>query len=146
LPDSAEKIVQAAGNTSAGVIAYTREVIPFYGIMQSLATAPPQSLANETERAFVLFEGSTNLLVQTIIPNVGKARRYEIETLARLAMLQAAVAYKKNGMTGLNSVRDPFGESAFELHPVERGFELRSKLNQYGLSGVLMFVEKDNPP
>ena len=141
--DEAEKIVQAAGNTSAGVIAYTRGVIPVYGILQSLASASPQNLAGETKQAATLIEGSTNLLARLMIPNVGKARGREIETLARLAMLRAAVAYRHRGMAGLNSVRDPFGDGPFELHRVEGGFELRSKLNQFGLDGQLVFVEKD---
>ncbi|PYJ86526.1 MAG: hypothetical protein DME22_04910 [Verrucomicrobia bacterium] len=145
--EDAEKIIQAAGGTSAGVIAYTSDVMPFYDVMQSLATASPQNLAGVTERAAKLIEGNTNLLVSLILPNVGSARGREVETLTRLAMLRAAVAYRQRGIAGLNSVRDPFGEGPFELRRMEsdaagHGFELQSKLGRLGLNGVQMFKEQ----
>ena len=140
-----EKIIEAAGGTSTSVIAYTSDVLPLYDVLQSLATATAESLSGETERAEKFIEDNTNLMFRVLIPNVGRARGRELETLTRLAMLRAAVAYRQSGATGLKSVRDPFGDGPFELRLAERdaagqAFELRSKLDRFGLNGVQMFT------
>ena len=138
-----DEIIQAAGGTSAGMIAYTKEVIPAYDVMRNMAAASPENLVADAERTIMLIQQNSNLLVRAMTLNVCRARSRELETLARLAMLQAGVAYKKNGPAGLKTVRDPFGDGPFEMCPVDRGLELRSKLIQFGLNGSLVFVEKD---
>ena len=126
------------------MIAYIKEAIPAFDVMQKIAVASPENLAAETENAAKLVEGNSNLVVEGFVPNVANARKRELETLARLAMLKAAVAYRQNGVGGLQSVRDPYGDGPFESHRVERGLELRSKLSQFGLNGSLVFAEKEN--
>src|SRR5262249_8149137 len=87
-------------------------------------------------------EKSTNHVVQRILPNIERARRREMETLARLAMLEAASAFRRVGQAGLQDVRDPFGNGPFAYHLTDAGFELRSALADYGYNGALVFVTK----
>ena len=65
-------------------------------------------------------------------------------------MLQAAIAYKLHGDPAFNAIADPFGESPFGfqrfiLDGIDRGLELRSKLNCRGFDEELILIEKAGP-
>jgi hypothetical protein len=127
------------------VIDYLNSAVPYYEAVKRVATESPENLAAEEERLRALTKGSSNLVAQVWIPNAGRSRGREIETVTRLAMLRAAVGYKLQGLPGLNTVRDPFGSGPFELKQVERGFELRSQIESYRLKGSMTFVETEEP-
>jgi len=144
LEDSqANDIILASGGSSLGVIEYAKEAIPFYELMKRVATESPEHLAAETDAAARLIEGNPNLMIKIALPNFGKARGRELEALTQLAMLRAAVCYKQQGLSGLNTVRDPFADGQFILRRVEHGFELHSTVERYGLAGSQTFVEED---
>jgi hypothetical protein len=135
-----DQVIAATGGTIAGVIAYIRQTAPYYESLQRIATAAPANLQIETVNAARAIENSTNLVVQRILPNLERARRREMEAVARLAMLEAANLYLREGRTGLLTVRDPFGNGPLAHRPIAAGFELRSVLSDYGYDGSLAFV------
>ena len=96
--------------------------------MEKVAAAPYDQVAQRTEEFAAIKESSTNLLATYLIPNVTRARSKELEAIARLAMLQAAIAYKTGGDAAFRRIQDPFGEGPFERNGGDDRFELRSKL------------------
>jgi hypothetical protein len=136
----ADQALADAGGTSSGMIAYISETQTSYDLLQRAAIATPADLKLETTKIAVAVEESDNLIVQRILPNVERARRREMEALARLAMLDAAGALLRAGHGGVQSVRDPFGNSPLQYLPAEAGFELRSALADFGYNGSLVFV------
>jgi hypothetical protein len=83
-PDVADRIIEAAGGTSTGVIRYIRAVEPYYARSVRIARAP----ANDLDRGAAEFEKAlnetTNLIARIVIPNVVKARKTELKFEARL--------------------------------------------------------------
>jgi serine/threonine protein kinase len=136
----ADQTIAAAGDTSAGLIAYIRQTAPYYELLQRVAVATPGELRVEATNVAAAIERSTNHVVQRILPNLERARRREMETLARLAMLEAASAFRRKGQAGLQSVRDPFGNGPLAYRPTDAGFELRSALADHGFNGSLDFL------
>jgi serine/threonine protein kinase len=136
----AERVIAAAGGTIAGLIGYIRQTAPYYESLHRIATATPANLRIETMDIARAIENSTNLVVQRILPNLERARRREMEAVARLAMLEAANLYMREGRAGLATVRDPFGNGPLAHRPIDTGFELRSALSDYGYNGSLAFV------
>src|SRR5262249_32376482 len=128
----ADKTITAAGGTTAGLIEYIGQTAPYYELLQRLAVATPAELRIEAANISFAVDNSTNLVVQRVLPNLERARRREMETLARLAMLKAANAFQREGPLGLQRVRDPFGNGPLTYHPTDAGFELRSALADYG--------------
>ena len=45
-----------------------------------------------------------------------------------MALLKAAIAVVQDGPNKLKDMKDPFGNGRFEYRPLEKGFELKSKL------------------
>jgi hypothetical protein len=135
-----DETIAAAGGTAAGLLAYIGQTEPYYEMLQRIAVATPAELQIQAATIITAIEMSTNLVVQRVIPNVERVRRREMETLARLAMLESASAYQHEGQTGLQSVLDPFGKGPLVFHPTDGGFELRSSLADHGYSGSLVFL------
>jgi len=138
-PD-ADQAIAAAGGNSTGMVAYIAETRAYYDLLQRAAIAGPDDLKIEAKKVAGAVEGSTNVIVQRILPNVERARRREMEALAQLAMLEAALAYVQRGDVGLQSIPDPFGHGAFAFLRREGGFELRSKLADHGYRGNALFA------
>ena len=88
--DLADRIIDAAGGTTAGVVRYIRAVEPHY--TRSLAIT--RASASEIQREMAEFEkainGTTNLIARVAIPNIGKARLKELEFEQRLNRLPNA--------------------------------------------------------
>lgn len=125
---SANRIIDAAGGSAKGLIQYIKQVAPIYDAMKRAASAT-HDVADERFEEFVALKSeTTNLLANLLIPNITRARAKELESVARLAMLRAAIAYKTSGDAAFQQIRDPFGDGPFERVGGEDGFELRSKL------------------
>lgn len=138
--DFAEKVVDAAGGTARGVLWYSREALPFYARMRSITTAPPETLAAVGESVLKEVEWSTNLIVAALIPNMHYLRKREMEAVTRLAMLKAAVVLRQSGPGAFERVKDSYGFETFELRPMDEGFELLGRIDEFGLNGRLLFV------
>ena len=126
---TANRIIDASGATAAGLLSYIKQVAPVYDAMGKVTTAPHDQLDQSIEEFAAMKESNTNLLVRYLIPNITRARSKELESIARLAMLKAAIAYKTGGDDAFRQIRDPFGDGPFERSgTADDGFELRSKL------------------
>jgi hypothetical protein len=73
-----------------------------------------------------------NRLTGYLLPAMGHVASAQCRTRAYRALFEAALAVVQGGPNKLQDVEDPFGEGPFELRPLFKGFELRSKLLHQG--------------
>ena len=66
------------------------------------------------------------------MPAVDQLRAKEQRHQARLAMLLASIAVAESGPEKLKEIKDPFGTGPFEYRSLDKGFELKSKLQFEG--------------
>ena len=90
-PDLADRIIAAAGGTSAGVIRYIKAVDVYYKRSEAIAKAPSSEIKREMAKFETEIKAATNLLALVVMPNIGKARMKELEFEARLRRLPNAV-------------------------------------------------------
>ena len=88
--DLADRIVEASGETSAGVIHYIKGVEPIYARSLAIARASAGDIKRETVEFERALNSTTNLLARVVIPNVGKARATELKFESRLRQLPNA--------------------------------------------------------
>jgi len=128
-----------AGQSSEGLIAYCAKTEILYDELLRFTSASPAELKPAGNEMRERLDASGNILAQTITPNIVRARSKEMETVARLEMVRAAIAFKLRGGVGFRSVHDPFGNGPFAMTQQSEGFELRSRLADYGFKGTLAF-------
>ena len=150
----ADKIVdewiRASDGSAAGLIAYVKQLEPFYEEITDIAGLP----WSEYQTRYPEFEKKTrthsNVLARDFFSAIGNCRKKELTIQSWLAMLQAAIAYKLHGDAAFNSIADRFGDGPFAfrrftLEGVDRGFELQSRLNTKGFPEKLIIIEKAGP-
>jgi hypothetical protein len=150
-PTLAERIIEAAGGTSAGVQEYIRQVDPLYDEADALMKLPYDQFLTAIKAFNEQVNNHPNLLVHVFFPLFENCRLKQFAVEVRSAMLEAAVAYRENGPAGLETVLDPVGQKPFEfrrfvLDGLDRGFELRSTMEARGWVEALIFVERDGRP
>ncbi len=146
-----QRITQAAGGTSEGVLKLLREREQVYNSVTDFLRLPYREFETREQAFREAIEKSPNPFVATSVPSFMKAREREFRILATLAIVRAGIEYKLHGEAGLNRVSDPCGNGPFAFRRflfqgVDRGFELRSAFNLGRNRAVLIFVEKDGPP
>jgi hypothetical protein len=149
--NSWERIAQAAGGTSAGVVRLINDLEPFEQQLAVVLALPHGEYEGRMEQLMAEAQRSPNPLLSLLFPAWEKVRPRELMALMNLAMVRAAVEYKLHGEAGLQSVIDPWGQGPFEFRRfvfqgVDRGFELKSACRKNGWPEVLIFVEKEGPP
>jgi hypothetical protein len=146
-----ERIAQAAGGTSQGVLKLIRDLeTTMHQKLAVITTLPYGDFENQIKAFRAEIQESSNPLVPLLVPGWEKGRRREFRTQVYLAMIRAAVEYKLHGDSGFQSVTDPCGQGPFVLRRfmfqgVDRGFELTSALEATD-SNSLIFVEKAGDP
>src|SRR6185503_10489148 len=90
-PDLADKIIEASGGTSVGIIRYIKAVDVYYKRSAAIAKAPASEIRREMAKFEAEINATTNLLALVVMPNIGKARLKELEFQARLAKFPNAV-------------------------------------------------------
>lgn len=145
-----ERLAQAAGGTSQGVIELVRGLDPVVQKLAVIARLPYGDFEKESKGFRGEIEGSSNPLVPLLVPGGERARRREFKTQVYEAMVRAAVEYKLRGDSGFRGVTDPCGQGPFVLrrfifHGVDRGFQLTSAIDASD-SNSLVFVEKEGDP
>jgi hypothetical protein len=88
--DLANRIIEASGGTSAGVIRYIKTVGPHYARAEAIAKASASDINREKVEFEKEINATTNLLARIVIPNAAKARRRELEFEERLNRLPNA--------------------------------------------------------
>lgn len=150
----ADKIVDewiaGTDGSAAGLIGYVRQLEPFYDEITHIVGLP----WSEYQIRYPEFEKKTrvhsNVLARDFFSAIGNCRKKEFTVQAKLAMLQAAIAYKLGGDAAFNAIADPFGDGPFTfrrftLEGVDRGFEVESRLNCRGFAEKLIIIEKAGP-
>ncbi len=146
-----QKIVAAAGGTSEGFLKLVREIQPMFSRLDTIEALPKPEYDDQIKRFYADLQNSSNPVMKCVFPDFRKARSREFSTLTESAMVRAAVEYKLHGETGLQSVKDPYGNGPFQFQRfvfqgVDRGFELKSAYAGRGYPEAMIFVEKDGPP
>jgi hypothetical protein len=149
--NSWERIVKAAGGTSAGVVRLVNDLELLEQQLTAVLALPHGEYEGRMEQLMAEAQRSPNPLLSLLFPAWEKVRPRELIALMNLAMVRAAVEYKLHGEAGLQSVIDPWGQGPFEFRRfvfqgVDRGFELKSACRKNGWPEVLIFVEKAGPP
>jgi hypothetical protein len=148
-PTLSDRLIEAGGGTSAGVLRIFSEQAPRYDKLAAIMVLPYSRYLPEMEAFKTEVEKGAGPLAPGLL-RWDVDRRREFRILARLAMVRAAVEYRLHGQTGFNSVNDPcgngpFGFRRFVLEGVDRGFELTCSLKEKDTE-VLIFVEKPGTP
>jgi hypothetical protein len=146
----ADQWIAATDGTAAGLIAYAKQLEPLYDEITEILGLP----WSQYQTRYAAFEkrirSHPNVLTREFFGPMGNSRNREFALQAKLAMLQAAIAYKLHGDAAFNSIPDPFGDGPFTfrrfiLDGVDRGFELESKLNCRRHVEKLILIEKAGP-
>ena len=115
-----------------GLLKLLRVIYPYYDEAHRLFALPPQESLDAVETFMKKVEKSDNPFGNLFFPALRKSRLKELGNRVRMAMLDAAIAYKLDSKTGLERVADPFSSSPFKMTRVlykgkDRGFVLTSK-------------------
>lgn len=145
-----EAIIQAAGGTTAGLLRQLQELDALYDEAAVLMTVPYGQFLPAIKAFNEKVAKHPNLFVHVFFPAFEKCRLKEFAIEVKLAMLRAALAQRLSGEAGLGRVHDPlfnepFQFRRFEFGGVDRGFELRSKMQARDWTESLIFLEQDGP-
>ena len=143
-------VIQAAGGTMAGLLAYVRELEPLYGEIEQAMSLPYTEFQPIIEQLQKQITDHPNLLAREFLPAVSKVRDKEFRVIAWLAMVRAAYQIRLDPIHGLEQTPDPFGSGPFEysrfvLEGVDRGFKLKSQVRNPDFPEVLIFPERPGP-
>lgn len=147
-PDpSTEQIHQAAGGTAAGVLRLLEEMPPLYQETTQVMSAPYREYRQQLGPFTTRIQTSSNPFIKQFFSVFEKVREKEFQTILRQEMVRAAAAYKRGGMTALQSVSNPLVGGPFEFsrvdfEGVDRGFRLKSKEPIRDYPEVMIFLEK----
>jgi len=146
-----ERLMQAAGGTSDGVLKLLQERARLYERAAVVLALPYPEYESQVKAFSGEVEKSPNPFINTAVPSFLKSRAKEFRIQVVLAMVRAAVEYKLHGEQGLRSVTDPCGQGPFAFRRfvfqgVDRGFELKSPFDADEFQQVLIFVEKEGTP
>jgi hypothetical protein len=140
-------VIQAAGGTVAGLIAYVHELEPLYGEIEQAMSLPYTKFQPVIEQLQKQITDHPNLIARECLPAVAKVRDKEFRVIAWFAMVRAAYQIRLDPARGLEQTPDPFGSGPFEynrfvLDGVDRGFKLKSQVRNPDFPEVLIFAEK----
>ena len=147
--DSWSRITAASGGTSAGLVKLVQEATDLYPRVARIMSLPEAEYEISAKQLLTEIHQSHNPFF-AVFDLYFTVRASEFKAQAQLAMVQAAVAYKLHGESGLNSVTDPFGNGPFGVQRfvfkgVDRGFQLRSAYAGQDGPFTMIFVEKPGP-
>ena len=124
-----DEVMREAGGTAEGLLAYLDGVDKWYNEIDAIFALPNRDIPGKLDEFVVKLNKEGSILAKELLPAIGKAQRKEFWTQTRLAMLDAAIAYRLHGKAAFDAVPEPVAEGNFELIPTASGFDVRSKLN-----------------
>ncbi len=155
------RLVSASGGTSEGVLRLLRETGSLWPRVTRILALPAPEYETEANQLLAEIRQSQNPFLPALNLYFGgfvlgghgreiRARAREFAVQAQLAMVRAAVEYKRHGEAGLKSVPDPFGKGPFAyrrfvFRGADRGFELQSAYAGAEAPFRMIFVEKKGP-
>lgn len=109
------------------VLTRIEEVLPVYDELAGIAALPKEEFDARYPKFKEQAKGK-NPVVGVLLPAMDKVLAKEHRHKARFAMLFAAIAVAQDGGEKLKEIKDPYGDGPFEYKPLDKGFELKSKL------------------
>jgi hypothetical protein len=145
-----ERLVQAAGGTSEGVVKLVRELEPFDQKLADVLALPYSEYQSPMKQLKAEAEQSSNPLLGLGLTFWDNSRDKEFKAQVNLALVRAALEYKLHGQAAFQGVTDPcgqgpFGFRRFVFQGVDRGFELKSACPLNPWPYIMIFVEKEGP-
>ena len=145
-----ERLVQAAGGTSEGVVKLVRDLEPFDQKLASVLALPYGEYQEQMKQLKAETQPSSNPLLGLGLTFWENSGDKEFKGQVNVAMLRAALEYKVHGQAALQSVTDPcgqgpFGFRRFIFQGVDRGFELKSACPLNPWPYIMIFIEKEGP-
>jgi hypothetical protein len=146
-----ERVSQAAGGTSQGLVQLVRDLDAFDPRLTALLESSYAEYGRQSAQFETEMRQTANPLVPMVFSAWMRARPRELRVLSYLAMARAAIDYKLHGEAGLKRVTDPCSDRPFTFQRflfkgVDRGFKLSSAYNMNGNKAELIFVETEGPP
>ena len=150
-PSLWERITQAGGNTSDGIMRLLRQEDLAYDRLAKVMALPFSQFDQQAKAFAADLDREQNPMVAEALAACFKARQREFRTQVLMAMVRAAVEYRLHGESGLLSVKDPCGQGPFAFERfmfegVERGLRLESAFHGSGFPEVMIFVDKPGHP
>ena len=150
-PNLWERITQAGGNTSDGIMRLFRQEDLAYDRLAKVMALPFSQFDQQAKAFAADLDREQNPMVAEALAACFKARQREFRTEVLMAMLQAAVEYRLHGESGLLSVKDPWGQGPFAFERfmfegVDHGLRLESGFHGSGFPEVMIFVDKPGHP
>jgi hypothetical protein len=105
----------------------TEALLPVCDEMATLIALPREEFAARYP-AFKEKTKANHPLAGYLLTTPETVRARQDRNQARMAMLRGAIAVVRGGPEALKELKDPFGYGPFAYRPLEKGFELRSKL------------------
>jgi len=103
------------------------KLLPVYDDLARYVALPREKFEADYP-AFKEKTKAANALAGVVLPAVDQLLAKERRHQVRMAMLIAAIAVAQGGPDKLKDSKDPFGDGPFAYRPLDRGFELQSKL------------------
>jgi len=122
IPEDVRKIASVNEAIELG-----EKLLPLYDDLARYV-AMPKAQFDAQYPAFKDKTKAANPLAGVIVPAVDQLLAKEHRHQVRIAMLLAAIAVAQGGPDKLKDSKDPFGDGPFAYRPLDRGFELQSKL------------------
>jgi hypothetical protein len=112
-------------------IKMVEDILPIYDELERFVVMPN----DQFDAQYPAFKQKTKAefpLAGLIVPAVDQLRAKEQRHQTRMAMLLAGIAVAEGGPDKLKEIKDPFGSGPFEYRALDKGFELKSKLQFEG--------------
>ncbi|MFL5243321.1 MAG: hypothetical protein ACJ8FY_14545 [Gemmataceae bacterium] len=119
-------------------------LLPLFDQLTKLVSLPPKEFDAQYPE-FVKKAKAANPLAEYLLPNMNNFVPGERRLQTQIALFKAALAIVQGGQDKVNDIKDPFGAGPFEYRPLNKGFELKSKLLYKGEPVTLVVgqVKKD---
>jgi len=125
-PEAVKKV-----DSIAQAIKMVEDLLPIYDDLERFVVMPN----DQFDAQYPAFKQKIKAefpLAGMIVPAVDQLRAKEQRHQARMAMLLAGIAVAESGPDKLKEIKDPFGSGPFEYRALDKGFELKSKLQFEG--------------
>jgi hypothetical protein len=135
----AAEMVDGCGGTVNGFVNCVNQQQSFYTSWAPRFGFSPEQF--ETEYQTEIAELSkANPVIRVLTPALPRFRWAEAYCQTRRALLQAAIAVRRDGPSALNRHLDPYDGNPFSYISVDEGFRLQSRLKDNGIDLFLTIV------
>lgn len=132
---------QIAGKSTEQSIAMADDMIRMYDPLIKAMDLPPDQFSKASEEWSEQIEASKNPLVKLLMPAFATSYYTYHRSLARSAILHAAIIYRLDGKAAFEKIKDPYGDGSFTVANHEEGIVISSKLPDHDKTPVKLNVK-----